>query len=272
MSPDIFPRSESKFQKLRQWLLAALSHPLARLAAIAFLFGLALILIMDWILMPLFTRHNEEYEMPNITKMRFEDAKQPLKEGDFVLIKEEERHSDELPDGYIMEQSPAPHTKVKSGRRVYVAVSRGERRVFMPNLIERSQRDAELIISSRRLTLGDVSYQHSGLHPEGVVVAQSVPENAEVSPNTRVNLVVSMGMETTGNAVVPAVEGRMFKDALQMIKQAGLQIGQITYTFAPSLLPETVIHQSVPGENQVSRGTAIDLEVSRTTDENGGDQ
>lgn len=257
---------KSKWDMARRRLLALLNHRLTHLLGIAATFALAGVLIMDWIVMPLYTRHNEEYEMPNITKMRFEEAMQPLEDGDFVLIKEEERYSEQLPPGYIIEQSPPPHTKVKSGRRVYVVVSRGERRVIVPSLLERSQRDAELILSGQRLALGRVDFQYSGIHPEGVVIGQSVPPNAEVSVNTRVNLVVSMGAEPSV-FLVPAIEGRTFNDALQRIKQAGLQVGQITYTLAPALLPETVIHQSIPANTQVEKGTAIDLEISRLSGE-----
>ena len=102
-----------------------------------------------------------------------------------------------------------------------------------------------------------------------MVIGQSVPPNAEVSVNTRVNLVVSMGAEPSV-FIVPAVEGRTFSDALQHLKRAGLQIGQITYTVAPALLPETVIHQSIPANTQVEKGAAIDLEISRLSGEENG--
>jgi serine/threonine-protein kinase len=264
-------RPESWPDKLRRWLVAVLNHRFTHLLGIAATFALGGLLLMDWIAMPLYTRHNEEFEMPNVTKMRFEDALQPLEDGDFVLIKEEERYSDQLPSGYIIEQSPPSHTKVKSGRRVYVVVSRGERRVLMPSLLERSKRDAELILSSRRLALGEVTYQYSGIHPDGVVIGQSVPPDAEVSVNTSVNLVVSMGSEPSV-FIVPAVEGRTFSDALQHLKQAGLQIGQITYTVSRELLPETVIHQSIPANTQVEKGQSIDLEISRLPGEDNGNR
>jgi serine/threonine-protein kinase len=263
--------SESGPDRLRRGLVAVLNHRLTHLFGIALTFAVGGVLFMDWIAMPLYTRHNEEYEMPNITKMRYEDALLPLEVGDFVLIKEEERYSDQLPSGYIIEQSPPSHTKVKSGRRVYVVVSRGERRVLMPTLLERSQRDAELILSGQRLALGDVVFQYSGIHPDGVVIGQSVPPNAEVAVNTRVNLIVSMGTEPSV-FIVPAVEGRTFSDALQHLKRAGLQIGQITYTVAPDLLPETVIHQSIPVNTQVEKGRSIDLEISRLASEGNGKQ
>src|SRR5262245_15285950 len=134
---------ESGPDRLRRWLVVVLNHRLTHLLGIALTFAVGGVLLMDWIVMPLYTRHHEEFEMPNIIKMRYEDALLPLEIGDFVLIKEEERYSDQLPSGYIIEQSPPSHTKVKSGRRVYVVVSRGERRVLMPTLLERSQRDAE---------------------------------------------------------------------------------------------------------------------------------
>jgi len=150
-----------------------------------------------------------------------------------------------------------------------VVVSRGERRVLMPSITERSIRDAELILSGQRLVLGEVTYQYSAIHPDGVVTGQSVPPNAEVSMNTRVNLVVSMGAEPSV-FVVPVLEGRTFSDAMEHLKRAGLQIGQITYTVAPTLLPETVIHQSIPANTQVEKGAAIDLEISRLSGEENG--
>jgi serine/threonine-protein kinase len=131
----------------------------------------------------------------------------------------------------------------------------------MPNLTERSQRDAELILSRNRLALGEVNLDYSNVHPEGVVIGQSVPPGVEVSINSKVNLVVSMGAEPS-EFIVPAVEGRTFDDALRRLKQSGLTVGQITYTVVPDLLPETVIRQSIEANTIVARGTAIDVELS----------
>lgn len=269
MSMENLPNRSLHFAGLRRFLLALSHHPLARVAGMLFMIGMASVLIMDWIVMPLYTRHGDEVEMPNVTKMRFEEAKRPVEAAGFVLVKEEERYSDQHPNGYVIEQNPPPHTMVKPGRRVYVVVSRGEKRVLMPNLIERSQRDAELILRNHRLELGAVDQDFSSLHPQGVVIRQSVPPNAEVTTNTRVNITISIGGESA-QYIVPAVEGRIFNDALKRIKEAGLRVGQITYTVAPDLLPETVIRQTPSASTVVEKDSAIDLELSTLPGDSGG--
>lgn len=259
-----YPHRAVRFAGLRRFLLAVTHHPFARVAGILFALATGSVLLMDWIVMPLYTRHGHEVEMPNITKMRFEEAKRPLEDAGFVLVREEERYNNEFPTGYIIEQSPLPHTMVKTGRRVYVVVSRGEKRVLMPNLIERSQRDAELILRNHRLELGTVDQDFSNLYQPGLVIRQSVPPGVEVTTNTRVNITMSMGGEPA-QFIVPAVEGRIFSDALKRIKEAGLRIGQITYTVAPELLPETVIRQTPPANTVVEKESMVDLELSTLT-------
>jgi len=241
--------------------IAVVTHRFVKLVGGVIILLLVLVVLVDWVVMPLYTRHGQEMEMPNITKMRYEDAKRALELEDFEIVTEEERYSGEIPAGYVIEQSPQPHAKVKNGRRVYVVVSRGEKRVLMPNLMERSQRDAELLLSKNRLIPGVISYEYSNIHPEGVVIDQSVPPNAEVTINTRVHLTISVGTEPT-EFVVPHLEGRSFDDALRRIKQAGLRVGQLSYTVVPDLLPETVIRQSIEANTIVEKETVIDLELS----------
>ncbi len=269
MPIENFSNRTLRFEKLRRVLLALSHQPFMRVAGMLFILAVAGVLIMDWIVMPLYTRHGDEFEMPDITKMRFEEATRPVEEAGFVLVKEEERYSAQYPNGYIIEQNPPPHTMVKTGRRVYVVVSRGEKRVLMPNLIERSPRDAELILRNHRLELGAIEHDFSNLHPEGVVIRQSVPPSAEITAGTRVNITVSKGGEPS-QFIVPAVEGRIFNDALKRIKEAGLRVGQITYTVAPDLLPETVIRQTPTANTVVEKDSAVDLELSSLSNDASG--
>ncbi len=267
MNKVFTPKSSPALSLWRRSLIAALNNRFFRLAAGLFALALAFILLMDWIVMPLYTRHGQEVEIPNITRMRYEDAKATLENAGFAIIKEEERFSDELPFGYVLEQSPAPQAKVKYGRRVHVVTSRGEKRIPVPDLVGRSQREAELLLNQARLALGSVSYDYSSIHPEGVISWQSVPPRAEVAVNTKVNITLSVGPEPEA-FVVPQLEGRTLQDAVLKIQQAGLRLGQLTYTIVPDLLPETVIRQSLQANTIVEKGAAIDLELSSLPDRN----
>ncbi len=269
MPIEITSQRPIRFAGLRRFLLAMSQHHLARIVGLLAIIAMAGILIMDWIVMPLYTRHGDEVEMPNITSMRFEEAMRPIQEAGFVLVKDEERYSKEHPSGYVIEQNPPPHSRVKPGRRVYVVVSRGEKRVLVPNLIGRSPRDAELLLRNQRLELGAVDQDFSNTYLLGEVMRQSVPAGAEVTTNTRVNITISSGSEPL-QFIVPALVGRTFQAAEKLIKEAGLRVGNITYTIAPNLLPETIISQMPLPNAIVEKDSPVDLELSQVPTDNGG--
>ena len=85
--------------------------------------------------------------------------------------------------------------------------------------------------------------------------------------NTKINITLSVGPEPEA-FVVPQLEGRTLQDAVLKIQQAGLRLGQLTYTIVPDLLPETVIRQSLQANTIVEKGATIDLELSSLPDRN----
>ena len=247
--------------QIRDLLIKVLSNRGVKLIGAVVALFVALALVLDWIVMPVYTKHGEAVEVPNVLSMRYEEAKNALEADGFSIIKSDERFDEKYPIGYVVEQNPRPNAKVKSGRRIYVVVSRGGRRVFMPSLVDRSQRDAELLLAKNSLMLGQINYEHSNEQPEGVIVAQSVPPNAEVGVGAVVDITLSLGKEPTV-FTVPFVEGRTFNDAVRLIRQAGLNVGQITYKVVEDLLPETVISQSLEPNLVVEKGAKLDLELS----------
>lgn len=257
--------------KLRSLIITILTNRGVKLlVGLAALF-LALALVLDWMVMPIYTKHGEAVEVPNVTSMRYEEAKRTLEADGFAIIQSDERFDEKYPIGYVVEQNPRPHARVKSGRRIYIVVSRGGRRVIMPQLVDRSQRDAELLLAKNNLGVGQLNYDYSSEQPEGVIIAQSVPANAEVGVGTAVNITISMGKEPSV-FTVPFVEGRTFNDAVRLIRQSGLTVGQITYKVVENLLPETVISQSLEPDLVVEKGTKLDLELSILPGSSNNDQ
>jgi serine/threonine-protein kinase len=249
-------------EELRHIVSAIYRHPVFRHAMIFCGICFALILLADWIVMPIYTKHGETIEVPNVTLMRLEDAKARLQQGNFEVLTAEERFNSQYPAGYVIEQAPRASAKVKGGRRVYLVVSRGERRVQVPALIDRSERDAQLLLERYGLVLGEVYYEYSDYYPEGTISAQSVPVGAEVPQGKRVNITVSAG-SVPNEFVVPTVELRPFDEAAKMIRKSGLVVGSVRYEDVGDLLPETVIRQSLEAGTKVDKGAKIDLVVSR---------
>jgi serine/threonine-protein kinase len=244
----------------RDLIIAILSNRYVKLAGSIIALFLTFGLVLDWMIMPIYTKHGEAVEVPNVVSMRYEEAKSKLEDEGFEIIKSGERIDEAAPVGYVIEQNPRPHAGVKSGRRIYVVVSQGGRQVEMPQLVDRSRRDAELMLAKYNLKLGRVDSAFSA-RPLGVIAYQSVPVKARVGVGTVVNITVSLGLEPS-DATVPDISGLTYDEAVQLIRQAGLIVGQITFKEVEELLPETVISQSLEANTQAKRGSKIDLELS----------
>jgi eukaryotic-like serine/threonine-protein kinase len=219
-------------------------------------------LFMDWIVMPLYTNHGREVELPDITEHSFDEAQKILESGGFKLIKDREKSDANYPKGTVIFQNPQPYAKVKKGRRIYVTVSSGEKAVLVPQIVGRSERDAAFDLSHAGLVLGKVSYEFNDYYPPGVVCDQSVAADGEVGAKTIVDIKVSRGT-LPSRFVVPRVTGKNIETAKKLLWEAGLEVGFITNEIQTDLVPGTVLSQSVEPGTEVTQGRAVGLTISR---------
>jgi len=221
----------------------------------------ALIITLDRLVMPIYTKHGQEVELPAVTGLSFEEAQRLLEARGFKLVKEGEKYDSVLPPGTVVMQNPKPSARVKTGRRIYVLVSMGERTVTMPSLIGKSETNATFMLQDLGLTVAQVHYEPSAYYPEGVVTNQSIPPSTEVTVGTGVVITVSLG-EAEGQVAVPSLVGKTLDEAKILIERSGLKLGKVQYQEMADLLPETVIGQSLPADEMAARGDSLDLIVS----------
>ena len=225
---------------------------------------ICLYLIFDQIIMPFYTRHGQEISVPDLTNLFYEDARDKMSKLGLEIIEESKKfdRSNIYPIGVIMSQNPKPGSKVKTGRRIYVIVSKGEPIIEMPDLLKRSERNAIFTLQNKGLELGQVSYDFSEYYPAGQVSYQSIMPGREIKPATIVDLKISLG-NYPDKFVVPDVVNRNIQDAKKIIKQAGLTLGAISFEIRDDLLPATVITQSLEAGFEVMQGDTVNLLVSK---------
>ncbi len=221
-----------------------------------------LVFLADWVIMPLYTHHGAEEELPDVTELSFEKAKTILNKKGFQIIRDKEQFDDTYPAGTVIAQNPAPFSRVKKGRRIYVTVSAGERSMQVPRVLGSSERDAIFAIRQAGLKIGDVFYKYNDYYPGGVVCNQSIPPDSTVVEKTVVDITVSLG-RLPGRFLVPDVVGKSLKTAKKLLGKAGLKIGSVTYKVNNKLIPDTVIEQAIAPGQEVSQGQEIDLVVSQ---------
>jgi len=111
------------------------------------------------------TLHGQEYELPDFTGMDAEQIKNFENEENIYNYRLVINDSVFVPDkkgGVVLSQDPAAGSKVKKGRKVYLSiVALSMPNVEMPNLVDLSLRQAENMLQSNDLQLGQIIYKAS---------------------------------------------------------------------------------------------------------------
>lgn len=224
---------------------------------------LILVLIADKLVMPMVTRHGEEFELPNFTDMTTEEAEVELKQLDLRSQVTSRQYSPGKDEGVILQQFPIAGTKVKSGRQIRFVTSLGKKLVPIPQLGGLSVRQAILDLESAGLTLGEISMAFSDTLPARVVFFSYPAAGTEIPLGAPVNLMVNRG-RATNFTYMPKVTGMTLSEATKKIEDKGLKVGIVKHRVDENYLPETVLEQSEPEGAELDLNIEIDLVVSAT--------
>ena len=93
----------------------------------------------------------------------------------------------------------------------------------------------------------------------GTVLAVDPAEGTELERGSTVTLVPSLGPPPVP---VPSVKGETLQDAGTTLKGAGLEVGEVTKIYHPTI-PEGSVVKQEPADGQAPSGSAVDLWVSR---------
>ena len=106
------------------------------------------------------TNHGQEIEVPNLSKLTEQQVKDKVEELNlnYVIL-----DSVDFKKGYpkfsVVEQDPLPGTKVKEDRKIYIKInSSGFTSVVIPDLIEKTFRQASPTLLALGLEIGEITY------------------------------------------------------------------------------------------------------------------
>lgn len=125
--------------------------------AIAFV-CIFLFLFMYWISFT--TNHGEEIVVPNLSKLTLEQAEDKLDELDLDYeLLDTVDYDSKYPKLSIVQQNPSPGAKVKQNRVIYVKInSSGYSKIRVPDLVEKTYRQAVPTLKALGLEIGDTTY------------------------------------------------------------------------------------------------------------------
>lgn len=144
------------FMSLRNYLTSKTFFA-QMVAAIAIICVLAFLFI-HWLTFT--TNHGEEIRVPNLSKLTEEQAEDALDDLDldYVMLDSVDFNKD-YPKYTVVEQDPLPGAKVKKNRKIYFKInSSGFKMVVIPNLIEKTYRQAVPTLKALGLEEGEIKY------------------------------------------------------------------------------------------------------------------
>lgn len=116
-------------------------------------------LFMHWLTFT--TDHGNEITVPNLSKMTEEQVEETVDDLDldYVLLDSVD-FNPAYPKHTVVEQDPLPGAKVKVNRKIYIKInSSGFTMVRIPNLIEKTYRQAVPTLKSLGLEPGQITYK-----------------------------------------------------------------------------------------------------------------
>jgi serine/threonine-protein kinase len=160
--------------------------------------------------------------------------------------------------GKVVSQDPAGGTDAEEGSTVELVVSTGPEQVQVPDLVGKTQSEAQLLLDARGLRSRVTSVEDDSAEP-GTVVGQNPPARELVAPETEVELQVSTG---SGQELVPDVTGQSQQAAVSALQAAGFRIGGPTQQSSDSVPAGRVISTDPAGGTSAKRGSVVTVVVS----------
>lgn len=212
-----------------------------------------------------YTNHNEEIEIPDLSKMTIQQAIKTLDSLNLTYEIDSVRHDSTHPIYAVLDFYPAKGFKVKEGRRVFVKSNpKGWRPVQMPDIVGKSKRLAFTQLKLSGLEVGDTLYEPDIAKDAVLRVmfqGKQIVKGTELPRFAKVDLVLGKGLEY--GVDMQNLIGMNLEQARSSIMANRFEVGRINFdgATADSSALKVYYQYPLPGDNY-DQGLPVDLWVS----------
>lgn len=191
---------------------------------------LALIFLFFFVYLPSSTQHGETITVPNLEGMSLSDMDDFLKKRNLNYEVADSNYTSSYPALAILKHYPQAGSYVKENRKIYLTVnSKLPKSVNMPNLIDGSLKNAELVLESYGLRRGKITYKPdlaSNAVLEQLFEGKAIAPSTSILRGSKIDLVVGDGLGQRTFSV-PRFIGLPIDEADFSIKGSGLNTGSV---------------------------------------------
>ncbi|MFW5976681.1 MAG: Stk1 family PASTA domain-containing Ser/Thr kinase [Bacillota bacterium] len=200
-------------------------------------------------------------EVPDFTGEEIDDARSIASENGLNVEVENNTFSSEYEQDQVISQNPDPGERIRQTRPIMVIVSKGPSMVEMPDLIDKTYREARVILENEDLTIDEEEFVYDDEVPADQVIEQEPEPETDVNNDDNISLVISEGPEP--NMIkVPEVVGLEQDEAEERLKDNYLRTGEISEEESSRYPEGEVVDQEYEAGEEIAENTEVDLTIS----------
>jgi len=216
------------------------------------------IVLFNFVLMPVLVHNRAAVIVPDLRQISEAQASETLEKLALTLRVTHSENSAEVPEGYVISQSPRPNESIKEGRSVEVVLSLGAKTQRVPDLAGMSLRQVRGMLDRLQLRAGRVSRVLVSGAAREEVVASTPPAGMEVIEGSSVDLVVAVGGQKN-NYLMPDLQGQDLLFIKDKLREMGFRVASVRYEKREGVYPNTVVGQSPSAGAMIREGDSIEL-------------
>jgi eukaryotic-like serine/threonine-protein kinase len=238
----------------------------------AFAVGIVIVLLSTiYFSLDNYTNHGESISVPSFKGLTINQLDQFVEDKNIEYVIVDSVYNPGLPKG-VIDQDPKPDEKVKEGRKVYLTINSVlPPQIKMPNLIDVSDRQAEAILQTYGLKMGQKIFKPD-LAKNAVL--EQLYRGAVIKPGTGIkkgsviDLVIGDGR---GNTVVnvPKLINLTFEEATFVLQGSSLNLGAAIYDETVKDSAAARVYKQSPSYldgGTISQGDVVDIYLTQSAD------
>jgi eukaryotic-like serine/threonine-protein kinase len=170
-----------------------------------------------YVYLPNVTNHGESVTVPDLTGMQIEELDSFLAGHDLRYSVNDSAYSSEFQPLTVLRQFPKAGSNVKENRMIYVSINRVTPPTLpLPDLVDRSLINAEVVLKSNELVRGRIIYEPS---PFQNLVKEMQHAGKTIAPGTRIQKGAIIDLVVgDGNGPADFVVGSLIGDSFERAK------------------------------------------------------
>jgi eukaryotic-like serine/threonine-protein kinase len=230
--------------------------------------GLLITLAFFYVYLPITTNHGESITVPDLQGVSINELQEFLIDRDLRFEVIDSVYSPDLPPLTVTRQFPKPGSKVKQKRKIFISLnSINPPTTRMPDLIDKTLQNAELILKSYELIPGKIIYKPDPFRNvmEQLYNGEPIEPNTALPKGSTIDLV-----RGDGHGIrlfeMPDLRGLPLSEANVIIRGNNLQPGLVFNNDSLTVELSVVLKQSPRQGLTVRVGRTVDLWIGDPAD------